>query len=76
MAPIPNRSRAPDDPTRSFRSSRPVIWLRSVSMHDPVIDEVLVANLAFYEAHEQRDIEAMAAVWEHSDRVVCIHPGC
>ncbi len=40
-----------------------------------VIDEVLVANLAFYEAHESRDLRAMSASWEHSDRVVCIHPG-
>lgn len=39
------------------------------------VDEVLAANRAFYEAHEARDIEAMRAVWEHSDRVVCIHPG-
>jgi ketosteroid isomerase-like protein len=37
--------------------------------------EVLAANQAFYDAHEQRDLVAMAAVWEHSERVVCIHPG-
>ena len=36
---------------------------------------VLTANLAFYEAHEARDLVAMAAVWEHSDRVICVHPG-
>jgi ketosteroid isomerase-like protein len=42
---------------------------------DPEIAEVLAANQAFYDAHEQRDIEAMRAVWEHSDRVVCVHPG-
>ena len=42
---------------------------------DPVIAEILAANQAFYDAHEQRDIEAMRAVWEHSERVVCIHPG-
>jgi ketosteroid isomerase-like protein len=40
----------------------------------PVAD-VLVANQAFYDAHEAADIEAMATVWEHSDRVVCVHPG-
>ncbi|MEY2974526.1 MAG: hypothetical protein RIR49_946 [Actinomycetota bacterium] len=39
------------------------------------IAEVLAANQAFYDAHEAADIEAMATVWEHSDRVVCIHPG-
>ena len=37
--------------------------------------DVLAANLAFYEAHEARDLAAMDAVWEHSDRVVCVHPG-
>ena len=42
---------------------------------DPVMDEVLTANQAFYDAHEQRDVDAMRAVWEHSDRVVCVHPG-
>ena len=38
-------------------------------------DEVLAANQAFYDAHEARDLEAMRAVWEHRDRVVCVHPG-
>jgi hypothetical protein len=36
---------------------------------------VLAANQAFYDAHEGRNLSAMSAVWEHSDRVVCIHPG-
>ena len=44
-------------------------------MTAPRIDEVLAANQAFYDAHEQRDIEAMRSVWEHSDRAVCVHPG-
>ena len=38
-------------------------------------DAVLAVNHAFYDAHERRDLDAMRAVWEHSDRVVCIHPG-
>ena len=38
-------------------------------------DAVLDANRAFYEAFEQRDLDAMSDVWEHSDRVVCTHPG-
>ena len=42
---------------------------------DGPIAEVLRANQAFYDAHEAADLEAMAATWEHSDRVVCIHPG-
>jgi hypothetical protein len=40
-----------------------------------IADDVLAANQAFYDAHEQRDIDAMRALWEHSDRAVCIHPG-
>lgn len=40
-------------------------------------DKTLVeaANQAFYDAHERRDIEAMRAIWEPSDRITCIHPG-
>jgi ketosteroid isomerase-like protein len=37
--------------------------------------DVLAANQAFYDAHEQRDLAAMRDVWEHSARVVCVHPG-
>ena len=40
-----------------------------------MVDEVLGANAAFYEAFERRSLEAMASVWDHSDRVVCVHPG-
>lgn len=36
---------------------------------------VSAANAAFYAAHEARDLHAMQAVWEHSERVVCTHPG-
>lgn len=46
-----------------------------MSVLDEVIGAVLAANQAFYEAHEERDLAAMEAVWEHSDRVVCVHPG-
>jgi ketosteroid isomerase-like protein len=42
---------------------------------DAEIRAVLAANQAFYDAHEARDLVAMTAVWEHSDRVVCTHPG-
>lgn len=44
-------------------------------MPDAVIEELLTANQAFYDAHERRDLAAMSEVWEHSDRTVCIHPG-
>lgn len=36
---------------------------------------ILHANARFYEAFEQLDIEAMAAVWLHSEHARCIHPG-
>lgn len=36
---------------------------------------VLAANRAFYDAFEAADLDAMSDVWEHSDRVTCVHPG-
>jgi ketosteroid isomerase-like protein len=36
---------------------------------------VEAANAAYYAAFESRDAEAMAEVWEHSDRVAVTHPG-
>jgi ketosteroid isomerase-like protein len=38
-------------------------------------DAVRAANSAFYAALETRDLDAMAEVWEHSDRIVVTHPG-
>lgn len=37
--------------------------------------EVLAANRRYYEAFEASDLDGMSSVWEHSDRVVCTHPG-
>ena len=37
--------------------------------------EVRLANRAFYEAFEARDLDAMSAVWERSERALCTHPG-
>ncbi|HEX7095911.1 MAG TPA: nuclear transport factor 2 family protein [Acidimicrobiales bacterium] len=42
--------------------------------HDDVA-AVLAVNRRFYEAFEASDLDALAATWEHSDRVVCTHPG-
>lgn len=39
------------------------------------VEAVLEANQAFYDAFEARDIDAMSELWEHSDRVICTHPG-
>lgn len=36
---------------------------------------VAEANQAFYEAFENRDLAAMTAVWEQSERATCTHPG-
>jgi ketosteroid isomerase-like protein len=38
-------------------------------------DDVRAANEAFYAAFEARDLDAMAEVWERSDRVSVTHPG-
>ena len=38
-------------------------------------ESVRAANSAFYAALEARDLDAMADVWEHSDRIVVTHPG-
>jgi len=46
-----------------------------VGDHDADLAAVATANAAFYEAHEARDLAAMQAVWEHTGRVACTHPG-
>ena len=33
------------------------------------------AALAFYQAFEARDIEAMMAAWAEDEDIVCVHPG-
>jgi ketosteroid isomerase-like protein len=38
-------------------------------------EDVHAANSAFYAAFESRDLDAMSAVWEHSDRATVTHPG-
>ena len=39
------------------------------------MEDVLAAIRAFYDAHEARDLDAMRAVWAHTDDAVCTHPG-
>src|SRR5690242_4823977 len=36
---------------------------------------VLEANEAFYRAFNQKDAEAMAAVWSTAADITCLHPG-
>jgi ketosteroid isomerase-like protein len=38
-------------------------------------ESLAVANRAFYAAFEAADLDAMSDLWEHSDRVSCVHPG-
>jgi len=38
-------------------------------------DDVLAANEAFYRAFNQKDPEAMDAIWAQTAMVTCIHPG-
>jgi len=33
------------------------------------------AEIAFYEAIERADIQALGSVWSQDDNIVCIHPG-
>jgi len=39
------------------------------------LEAVHLANEAFYAAFEAADFDAMSDLWEHSDRVTCVHPG-
>jgi ketosteroid isomerase-like protein len=45
------------------------------AMEDQDVDAVRAANAAFYSAFEAGDLDAMADVWEHSDRIAVTHPG-
>jgi ketosteroid isomerase-like protein len=42
---------------------------------DGAAEEVRAANAAFYAAFEARDMDAMAEVWERSERASVTHPG-
>jgi ketosteroid isomerase-like protein len=45
--------------------------------HGAMADEesVRAANAAYYAAFEALSLDAMSAIWEHSDRVSVTHPG-
>jgi ketosteroid isomerase-like protein len=43
---------------------------------DPTdVEEVKAANQQFYDAFGALDIQRMEAVWETSERALCVHPG-
>lgn len=44
-------------------------------MPDDPVDAVSAANADYYDAFERQDLDLMRAVWEHSERVTCTHPG-
>jgi len=39
------------------------------------LEAVRAVNQGFYDAFEACDMDAMSDRWEHSDRVLCTHPG-
>lgn len=39
------------------------------------VAELLAANARFYEAFERASLDEMSDLWEHSERVLCTHPG-
>lgn len=43
--------------------------------YQPLLERLLEANLAYYDAFEQGDLDAMAELWEHSEVAICGHPG-
>ena len=44
-------------------------------MHDVIEDQVLAANQRFYDAFQNRDIDAMDGIWSKAAYVKCVHPG-
>jgi ketosteroid isomerase-like protein len=38
-------------------------------------EAVRAANQAFYQSFEDNDLDIMSDLWEHSDRITCVHPG-
>jgi ketosteroid isomerase-like protein len=57
------------------RPAATVVHPMSDADDDTSTAEVREANAAFYAAFEARDLDAMSDVWEHADRVTCVHPG-
>lgn len=44
-------------------------------MTGPDLEALRAANDAFYAGVEALDLDAVAAVWQHSEDVACVHPG-
>jgi ketosteroid isomerase-like protein len=38
-------------------------------------EAVRAANMAFYQAFEENDLDSMNSMWEHTERATCVHPG-
>ena len=43
--------------------------------HTPIYTSPQDASLAFYQAFETQDIDAMMATWADDEDIVCVHPG-
>jgi ketosteroid isomerase-like protein len=64
-----------DRPNRCDHESNGLVHYVGVIATDVDVAAVRAANQAFYDAFERRDLDVMSEVWEHSDRIVCTHPG-
>ena len=42
---------------------------------NPSVESLIQANERFYRGFESLNFDAMAALWETSDRLYCVHPG-
>ncbi|MCK6550749.1 nuclear transport factor 2 family protein [Myxococcota bacterium] len=63
-----------DDDADAPGSAVPTVPERSPSLTRE-LTRVEEANLAFYDAFRQRDLEKMSKVWSHSPHARCVHPG-
>jgi len=57
------------------RGNSAIVAAQSRICNLPVYESPEDAEMAFYVAIENRDVDAMMDVWSGSDDVVCIHPG-
>lgn len=49
--------------------------MAKVRSSPPIYTTPLDAAVAFYQAFEARDLDAMMATWADDEEIVCIHPG-
>ena len=57
--------------TRADRDRTPMAKIRTPPIYTTPTD----AALAFYQAFEAKDLDAMMATWAEDEEIVCVHPG-